>query len=48
MEASRISVKATTSEKMNDEGAEKCITARTVCTITYRGLTEVAFYGRIG
>lgn len=35
MEASRISVKATTSEKMNDEGAEKCITARTVCTITY-------------
>ena len=28
-----VSVKATTSERMNDEGAEKCMTARAVCTL---------------
>ena len=35
VDISRVSVKATTSEKMNDEGAEKCMSARAVCTILY-------------
>lgn len=33
---------------MNDEGAEKCITARTVCTNNLRGLTEVASMAELG
>ena len=33
VDASEVSVKATTSEGMNDEGAGKCMTARAVCTL---------------
>ena len=37
VDASEVSVKATTSEGMNDEGAGKCMTARAVCTLIKNG-----------
>ena len=39
IDAAEVSVKATTSEGMNDEGAGKCMTARAVCTIEKKRLS---------